>query len=214
MSNEINFSYEIQIGDTRFNIQETATDHLDFFKKVSFFTSLPTEGPNGEKDLKLVARKTNKGYYYSVVCESAKKEFKLGVSQQEPGTLFPKGWEDLYAGDGMQPQVNSTPVNNVTPQVQNPVVHQAPNNSGPAPVVQNPVVTQTPAVTPTPTVQTPIVTPVVNSPPTPQVQNPVVQTPTAVPTPTTAPTPQAPVAQTPQNNAAINSVLSKYGINK
>lgn len=93
------FSFEITVGKTKFTIQEDAENHLDFVKKASFFTSLPTHGPNGEDDLELRARKTKKGYYYSIVSPSAKKEFKLGVSQQEPGTLFPKGWDDLYASN-------------------------------------------------------------------------------------------------------------------
>ncbi len=93
------FSFKITVGTTEFTIQETATNHLEFFKKASFFTTLPTVGPNQETDLELRARTTQKGVYYSIVSPSAKKEFKLGVSQKEAGTLFPKGWDDLYVGN-------------------------------------------------------------------------------------------------------------------
>lgn len=94
------FQFKITIGTTEITVVENAESQAEFVEKVSFFSGLPTTGPNGETDLKLVHRRTKEGYnYYSIVSEKAGKEFNLGQSQKEPGKLFGKGWEDLYVGE-------------------------------------------------------------------------------------------------------------------
>lgn len=130
------FSFEIQIGETKFKVQQEAKDHKEFIEKASFFTSLPTKGPNGETDLKLVARKTAKGMYYSVVSETAGQEFTLGQSKDNI-TLYPKGWEPLYTAqqNTETSNVSAAPQVNIpqqqaqqvqAPQVNN-VANMAPN---------------------------------------------------------------------------------------
>lgn len=102
------FNFKITIGGTEFTIQEQCETHAQFFEKVSFFSQLPTKGPNGEDDLCLVHRTTKEGYnYYSIVSQQAKKEFKFGQVNNKPGELFPKGWEDLYEGNGQAQQVGN-----------------------------------------------------------------------------------------------------------
>lgn len=94
------FSFEINIGQTKFTITESAENHKEFIEKASFFTSLPTTGPNGETDLKLVKRKTAKGDYYSIISDQANMEFKLGQSK-DMKTLYAKGWEAKFNGAQM-----------------------------------------------------------------------------------------------------------------
>lgn len=123
------FSFEIKIGKTKFTIQEDAKDHLEFFQKTSFFTGLPEVGPNGEEDLELRSRKTKKGHYYSIVSQKAGKEFRLGISQQEPGTLFPKGWETLYQSQGQEDN-NETEQEEVSQQTAPAVSKTSPRGLG------------------------------------------------------------------------------------
>lgn len=93
------FKFKQKIGE--FEIEVSASSHCELFQKASFFTSLPRTGPSGETDLELRARKTKDGdYYYSIVSVKADQEFKLGISKQDEGNLFPKGWEPIYHADG------------------------------------------------------------------------------------------------------------------
>lgn len=177
----------IPLGNTQITVQRTFSSDQEFVEKLAFLSSLPTVGPNGEKDLKFVARTTKEGHkYYSIVCESAKKEFKFGQSQKQIGTMYGKGWEDLFLSDGQQSApsgagLGQVPVQN-TP-VQNTPVQNAPVQNTPP---QNVGLGQTP---------------VQNAP----VQNAPVPTPEPAPVATT----QAPP---PSNNAQVNDVLAKYGI--
>ena len=89
------------MGDTEISVMENAETQQEFFEKISFFSSLPKVGPNGETDLKFSYRKTKEGYeYFSIISEKAGQEYKFGQSQKDPGQLFAKGWEDIYVGNG------------------------------------------------------------------------------------------------------------------
>lgn len=97
--------FELTIGENKFTLSEDVESHSDFFKKLDFYSGLPKTGPNGETDLVLRHRvaKTKDGKpcaYFSIVSEKAGKEFKFGQSQSVVGSLFPKGWEDLYRANG------------------------------------------------------------------------------------------------------------------
>lgn len=126
------FQFKINVGDTEITIVESAETQAEFVEKISFFSGLPTEGPNGEKDLKFVARETKEGYkYYSLVSEQAGQEYNFGQSQKKKGELFGKGWEQIFAGNNnQQAQVpQQQPVQQQQPipqpqQVQNPVQQQ------------------------------------------------------------------------------------------
>lgn len=112
------FQFEKMIGENKFIFTGTAENVKTFFQQVDFYSSLPSVGPNGEKDLHLQYRKTSGGdTYYSLVCKSAGKEFQLG-QHKESETLFPKGWADLYdpnkaqgSGGGGQQASTYTPPN-------------------------------------------------------------------------------------------------------
>lgn len=188
------FSFEIVVGKTKFTITENAENHKDFIKKASFFTALPTQGPNGEDDLKLVHRVTTQGHeYFSIVSETAKKEFKLGQAK-DMVTLYPKGWDDLFVGQNEQ----AAPVQQQT-QVQQTVA--APVQQAPAPTPQAAAPAPTPVQQAAPVQQAPAPTlPKVNTPPAQQ----------AAPIPTPNISNQATTA--PANTAAVNAVLQKYGI--
>lgn len=94
------FTFTVKIGETEFEISDDAANPAEMFQKVAFWQSLPTEGPNGETDLKLSYR-TPQGYeYYSIISEQADQEFKLGQKMGEEGQLFPKRWEPLVHGNG------------------------------------------------------------------------------------------------------------------
>lgn len=94
------FTFKKTIGDTEFVFQEDAKDIKEFFKKVSFISELPSYGPNGETDLILQYRTTKTGDdYYSIVSKKADQELKLGQHKGSE-TLFVKGWEEIYKGNG------------------------------------------------------------------------------------------------------------------
>lgn len=103
--------FKLTIGENEFTLVENVDTHTDFFKKLHFYSTLPKVGPNGETDLVLTYRVAQKQYeYYSIVSQKAKQEFKFGQSKDAKGTLFSKGWEPLYEGDGAdadQEQANS-----------------------------------------------------------------------------------------------------------
>lgn len=140
----------IDIGGTQIQVERTFSTDQEFVEKLSFLSSLPTEGPNGEKDLKFVARTTKENHkYYSIICESAGKEFKFGQSQKQIGTMYGKGWEDLYVGNN-QDQVNNgqglgQPVQqNTNQQANNYQAAPAPTNQGLGQPVQQAPVQQAP----------------------------------------------------------------------
>ncbi|MCG3175440.1 MAG: hypothetical protein MOGMAGMI_00369 [Candidatus Omnitrophica bacterium] len=127
------FKFKVRIGSTDFEISDKAENLKEFIEKVSLFQELPTIGPNGEADLKLVFRSV-KGYdYYSIVSESAKKEFKLGQSKTTDGKLFPKGWSELFEREESETQevspISKTPtpsISKTTPSKAPPTINKAP----------------------------------------------------------------------------------------
>ena len=90
--------FPVKVGDVTYEITAKVNNLKELFKVAGPFAEcIPSKGPNGEEDLKLVYREV-KGYtYYSVVSESAGQEFALG-EHKEGDTLFKKGWQDLYNG--------------------------------------------------------------------------------------------------------------------
>lgn len=95
--------FKLTIGENEFTLVETVDNHSDFFKKLHFYSTLPKVGPNGETDLVLTYRVAQKQYeYYSIVSQKAQMEFKFGQSKDAKGTLFAKGWEPLFKGEGSE----------------------------------------------------------------------------------------------------------------
>lgn len=93
--------FELEIGKNKFTLIEDVETNADFFKKLSFYSTLPKVGPNGEDDLVIQYRVAQKQYeYYSIVSQKAGQEFKFGQSKEAKGSLFAKGWEPLYKADG------------------------------------------------------------------------------------------------------------------
>ena len=94
------FEFEMLIGVNLFRFSGEAATPIEFFQQVSPFLEIPRVGPNGEDDLILKHRITGDGkyHYYSVMSPSKQIELKMGVSQQRPGCLFPKGWEPVQYG--------------------------------------------------------------------------------------------------------------------
>lgn len=98
----MNFELKILVGEQEITIKEDAEDHMDFFSKISFFSTLPKVGPNGGKKLKFVHR-TPKGFdYYSIVDEETNMELKFGISKENPGCLFTKNWEPIMFNNSNQ----------------------------------------------------------------------------------------------------------------
>lgn len=145
--------YDLRIGEDTITIIDDVKNHSDFFKKLSFYQSLPKVGPNGETDLKLVYRNP-KGYeYYSIVSEKAGMELKFGQLTDPKGDLFIKDWEPVYQGDGQQQQAAAPVVPGVQPQQAVPTPAPAPQQTTPAVdnttgVAQAPQVTAQQPVTP------------------------------------------------------------------
>lgn len=107
--------YRLKLGQEEFILKVDVANAIEFFEKLSFYSSLPKVGPAGETDLKITHRTTPQGYnYYSIVSEQAGQEFKFGQPKEDPKVLFPKGWSPLFRGEeesqqqsagvGVQPQ--------------------------------------------------------------------------------------------------------------
>lgn len=98
------FKYTKTIGRNQFTFTGSAETHAAFFDAVTFFSSLPEVGPNGEEDLQVCARRTQAGdVYYSIVCPSAGVEYKYGQKKEPKGELFHRqedGWTKLWTPDG------------------------------------------------------------------------------------------------------------------
>ena len=94
--------FKLTVGENEFTLVDEVESHSDFFKKMSFYSTLPKVGPNGETDLVIQHRRAQDKYdYYSIVSKKADMEFKFGQSTVQ-GQLFAKGWEPLYKGDGSE----------------------------------------------------------------------------------------------------------------
>lgn len=151
------FQFKMKIGQVEFTFVENAATHKEFFEKVAFYASLPKTGPNGEDDLRVEFRSTREGYtYYSLVSDAAGQEYMFGQAKDNPGELFPKGWQAKYV-----PEQNAENSNGIQPQVYQEPVQQAPIQQQVVPQTQPPVqqqqvgqgVSQAPQVTSAPPAQ-------------------------------------------------------------
>ena len=88
--------YDVVLGASKITLEFDASNNIDFFEQLAFYSTLPKQGPGGESDLTIQVRTTKKGKYYSIVCESAKQEYMFGIYNNESRNLFPKGWQPLY----------------------------------------------------------------------------------------------------------------------
>ena len=102
--------YTIKLGQDEFKLIANVENEIEFFQRLSFYSSLPKTGPNGETDLKISHRTTKEGHnYYSLVSELAGQEFRFGLlTAKNGGGLYPKGWAPIYRGDGQTEQVGTT----------------------------------------------------------------------------------------------------------
>ncbi len=176
------FQFKITIGSTEITVVENAESQAQFVEKVSFFSGLPTTGPNGETDLKFLHRTTKEGYnYYSIVSEKAGKEFNLGQSNKEPGKLYGKSWEDLYVGE----ENVASPTQGIGTQQPQPTT-QSIMTQQPVPLQQQAVHLQVPVT-----------------------QQPVPLQPQA---PVTPPAQPLPNGAANANQQVANDVLAKFGI--
>jgi hypothetical protein len=102
--------FELTIGENKFTLIEDVENNADFFKKMSFYSSLPKVGPNGETDLVLQHRVAQKQYdYYSIVSKKADQEYKFGQSKETKGALFAKGWEPLFRSEAGEESSEDAP---------------------------------------------------------------------------------------------------------
>ena len=93
------FKFQFQVGQTNIEIEDEASTQREFFDRLSFWTSLPKTGPNGEDDLRFVSRTTSKGHvYYSIASPAAGKEMAMGIHNDTSGRLFPKDWQPINYG--------------------------------------------------------------------------------------------------------------------
>lgn len=156
----LSIEYRLVLGHNEFMIKIEAKDEKEFIDRMMFFSSLPKSAPGGALDLALSHRVTQEGHhYYSIICESEKKEFKFGQKKETTGGgLYPKGWSDMFGTEEETDQsqgIVTGPLLGVpaTKTVQAP----APKVTvAPAPVVGQvvtPTVAATPTVTPNPQVQ-------------------------------------------------------------
>lgn len=92
------FRFTKIIGQTTFTFEDEAKDQQEFFEKSSFYSSLPSVGPNGETDLVISHRNVKGNDYYSIRSYKADKELKFGQYKENKGSLFSKTWEPLFHG--------------------------------------------------------------------------------------------------------------------
>jgi hypothetical protein len=92
--------FKLKIGENEFTLSSEVENQIEFFKTVSFYSSLPKVGPSGETDLKLVYRQVQSYEFFSIVSEKAGLEYKFGQLKEPKGELFAKGWEPIYNAQG------------------------------------------------------------------------------------------------------------------
>jgi len=90
---------ELKIVTPKFEIRMPLEDELDFFKKYSFFATMPRNCGNcGSDEVAPMFKVMQQKYdYYSLECCKCHYEFKYGV--RKTGGLFPKAvvWVPPYA---------------------------------------------------------------------------------------------------------------------
>lgn len=126
------FKFEVRLGDRVIEIEDEAASAHDVWRKIAFWDSLPSAGPNGEADLRF-SHRTPQGYeFFALECRSAGQEFKFGQKKDDK-QLFPKGWEPIQHGaddheEDSQPARQSAPA---------PARQAQPVSSAPAPAANN-----------------------------------------------------------------------------
>lgn len=96
------------IGETEIEVECDIANNKEAFAFAEFWSSVPTKHPSGATDLQLVARtaKASRGVlvkYYEITCKSQDERFTFGqLTDGSSGGLFPKGWEPMYHGAGME----------------------------------------------------------------------------------------------------------------
>lgn len=108
----MNFRTEVTLGNARVEITDEVKNTLELFKRVSFFTQLPTKCGNcGAEDLFLSYRNPQGYDYFGIKCKACGYELKFGISKERPGELFTKDWEAPYNGNGTytEEEVEETP---------------------------------------------------------------------------------------------------------
>jgi hypothetical protein len=89
------FITTIELGDKTVSIEDECSSEHEMFKKLAFYHSIPSEGPNGEQDLVFCHRNPKNFDYFSVLCPSAKQQFTFGMANRPDKSLFAKGWEPI-----------------------------------------------------------------------------------------------------------------------
>ena len=95
------FKLNVQIGDSTIEITDDVKNTAELFRRIAFFTELPKTCGNEECNSKNlgVSHRTPQGYnYYELKCLDCGYRFMLGQSQENPGELFPKNWEENHWG--------------------------------------------------------------------------------------------------------------------
>ena len=103
------FELTKKIGKTTFVFKKVVQNHCEFMKLASFLQELPETGPNGEEDVRLVHRHVRGNDFYSLICDSAGMEYKLGqYKTPREGELYCKGvWAPVFRNQ--ESAVSSTP---------------------------------------------------------------------------------------------------------
>lgn len=91
------FTFDLRLGDRTIRIEDDATTEHELWRKLAFWDSLPTSGPNGETDLRFSYRTPQGFEFFALECRSIGQEFKFGQKKDDKH-LFPKGWEAMQHG--------------------------------------------------------------------------------------------------------------------
>ncbi len=126
----------IRAGSAEIRLEGESDSLRAFWAEMAFWDSLPQAGPGGEDDLQFSYRTPKGNEYFSILCPSAKEEFKFGVLKANPQQLFPKDWERAkhgqYAVDDDEP--GSPPPDARTPQQMALDAQAPPAQKAPAPL--------------------------------------------------------------------------------
>ena len=109
--------FKKKVGSMEFEIEQEASTQAGIFDVVEFWSSLPSTAPGGATDLRFAHRVAQDYDFFEIVSDQEKKRFCFGQRKGEAhkGELFPKGWEDVFQGEGgyqdhdRQPEVRQQP---------------------------------------------------------------------------------------------------------
>jgi hypothetical protein len=123
------FRLNLKLGNSEIEIKDEVEDTSELFRKVSFFTSLPSTCANcNGSDLGFAFRETKENYkYYSLKCKSCNYELRMGQSKSA-GELFSKDWKAPYSATDDKTEVVED--NNVeTNPLPEPIVEESPKKT-------------------------------------------------------------------------------------